>query len=291
MAHVRLLGAVLLSVTAGLAAQSSAPLPGKEAFFAEVRRRLASNDLIMSRYSYRERVTELHLNPFGRRVGTNGVRVYEVYPHPEDGLTYRRLIESGGRPLPRESLEEQDREYREKLKEWQRRLEREGISERVARERKAAEAREKDAALAREALDLFEFNLERRDTWDRQPAIVVSFTPRPEVEPRSREGRIARAFAGRAWVHEFDYQVMNVEASAQEDVTFGWGVIAKLHQGCAVRFTRGRIGGAWLPVETRFEGTGRALLFRRVTIDFERDYFDYKPFDITDLPARLGWSP
>ena len=24
-------------------------------------------------------------------------------------------------------------------------------------------------------------------------------------------------------------------------------------------------------------------------IDFKRDYFDYQPYDITDLPVRLGW--
>jgi hypothetical protein len=291
MAHVRLLLAVLLSVTAGLAAQSPAPLPDEKAFFAEARKRLASNDLLMRRYAYRERSTELHLNPFGRRVGTNGVQVYEVYPHPEEGLTYRRLVEDDGRALSPAELEEQDRRYRDRLQAWQRRLESEGTSGRALREKKAAEARERDAALAREALDLFDFTLEGRDTWERQPAIVVRFAPRPGASPRSREGRVARAFAGRAWIHEFDYEVMNVEATALDDVSFGWGMIAKLYKGSTARFTRRRFEGGWLPVETRFEGTGRALLFRKVTIDFARDYYDYTPFDIAELPARLGWAP
>ena len=51
-------------------------------FFGEVQKRLASNDLIQSRYSYRERSTEVRLNPFGA-MGTGPEMVYEVYPHPE----------------------------------------------------------------------------------------------------------------------------------------------------------------------------------------------------------------
>jgi len=301
MVPVRLLLAGLLWTAAGLAAQSpaptspaplsSAPLPDQDAFFAEARKRLASNDLIQSRYSYRERSTELHLNPFGRNLGTDGVQVYEVYPHPEDALTYRRLVEDDGRVLTRDELAEQDREYRAKLVAWQRRLSREGTTGRAVRMRKAEEAEQRDAALAREALDMFEFRITGRSTWENEPAVIVAFRPRPGVAPRSREGRVARAFAGQAWVHEHEYEVMNVEATAIEDVSFGWGMIAKLYKGSTARFTRRRIHGAWLPVETRFAGTGRAIVFRKLEIDFERDYYDYRPFEISQLAARLGWEP
>jgi hypothetical protein len=76
MASGRLLVVVLLAIAAaGLAAQSPAPLPDQETFFAEARKRLASNDLIQSRYSFRERTTELRLNPFGRTVGTGPANV------------------------------------------------------------------------------------------------------------------------------------------------------------------------------------------------------------------------
>jgi hypothetical protein len=292
MASGRLLVVVLLAIAAaGLAAQSPAPLPDQETFFAEARKRLASNDLIQSRYSFRERTTELRLNPFGRTVGTGPANVYEVYPHPEEELTYRRLVERDGRPLAEEELAEQDREYREKLAAWQERLAREGTSARAMRQRKIAEARKKDEAMAREAIDMFDFKIVGRDTWNNEPAIVITFTPRPDASPRTREGRVARAFTGRAWIHEFEYEVMNVEAKATDDVSFGWGMIAKLHKGSIARFTRRRMDGSWLPVESRFSGTGRALMLRKVVIDFERRYYDYRPFDITDLPARLGWAP
>jgi hypothetical protein len=303
MVPARLMLAALLVSGAGVMAQRTAPpapaaapaltapLPDERQFLSEARKRLASNDLIQSRYSFRERTTELKLNPLGRTMGTGPTNVYEIYPHPEEEMTYRRLIERDGRQVSANDLAKQDRDYREKLAEWQRRLAREGSSGRAERLRKAEEARQKDEAMAREAIDLFEFHVVGRDTWNGEPAIVVSFVPRPDVPPRTREGRIAHAFAGRAWIHEFDYEVMNVEAKAIDDVSFGWGMIAKIYRGSTARFTRRRLGNTWLPIETRFDGTGRALMIRRVVIEFKRDYFDYQPFDVADLPARLGWAP
>jgi len=301
MVSVRLLLAALLVGGAGLVAQtpapsppvadtgSSRPMPDERQFLAEARKRLASNDLIQIRFSFRERTTELKLNPLGRTIGTGPANTYEVYPNPQEELTYRRLIERDGQPVSASELAEQDRDYREKFDAWQRRLAREGTSERVERLRTIAETRKKDEAMANEALDLFDFHVVGRGTWDNQPAIIVTFTPRPGATPRSREGRIAKAFSGLAWIHEFDREVMNVEASAIDDVSFGWGMIAKIYKGSSARFTRRRIDGAWLPVETRFDGSGRAIMVRKVDIDFKRDYFDYQPYDVADLPARLGW--
>jgi hypothetical protein len=293
MARTRLLVAALLAgpallaaATGGLGAQSP-PLPDRERFFAEVLKRLASNDIIQSRYSYRQKSTELKLNPFGR-MGTGPVLVHEVYPHPEEKLTYRRLIERDGHPLSPDEIAAQDRDYLRRLEDWKQRTAREGESARRLRLRRAQEGRERDEARAREALDVFDFSMEGRDTWEGNPAIVISFTPRPGAQPRTREGRIAQAFAGRAWIHEFEYEVMNVEATAINDVSFGFGIIARLHEGSTAKFVRQRIAGQWMPTESRFEGTGRALLVRRVVIKFWRQYSDYRPFEPDELPAKLG---
>ncbi len=151
-------------------------------------------------------------------------------------------------------------------------------------------AAERDRARANEAMDLFQFALVRRDTLDGQPVIVVSFKPNPNVEPRTREGRVAASFAGLAWVHEHEYQVMRVEAEAIVDTSFGLGVVAKLNRGAKALFTRRRIGDVWLPVETHVTGTGRAMLFRKVTINYLRQYSDYHSFEPADLPSLLAVS-
>ena len=62
-----------------------AGLPPPEPFFTEARAALSRSQELWHRYAYRERRTELHLNPFGR-MGTGGTRVLEVRPSPIEGL-------------------------------------------------------------------------------------------------------------------------------------------------------------------------------------------------------------
>ena len=111
---------------------------------------------------------------------------------PNEELTYRRLIERDGRPLSSaEDLAEQDNDYRDRLASWQRRLAREGTSARSVRVRKAADAKAKDEALAREALDMFDFRIAGRDT------LAGPAGYRRHLHARSPRCRRARARA--AW--------------------------------------------------------------------------------------------
>jgi hypothetical protein len=131
-------------------------------------------------------------------------------------------------------------------------------------------------------------SLAGRATWQGEPAIVIAFEPRPGAPLRSREARIAHAFTGRVWVHEHEYEVMRIEATAVDDVSFGFGMIARLHKGLRASFERRRVDGVWLPSETRFTGTGRALLVRKLAIDFVRTYDSYRRFEPSELSTRLA---
>jgi hypothetical protein len=268
------------------AQQQSNGLPDRDTFLAETRKRLAGNEVLQNRYSYRERVTRVRFNPVGH-IGTGPVDVYEVYPVAEE-LTYKRLVERNGVAVSRADLAEGDGEFLRRYQEWRRNVEREGQTEREVRLRREAAERQKDRARAEEAVGLFDFTLERRDTIAGQPVIVISFRPKPDARPRSREAKIASSFAGEAYVHEHEYQLVRVEADAVSDTSFGYGIIAKLHKGAKAIVRREKIRGTWLPVETRVNGTGRAFLFRKVTIDYLREYSDYRPFEPSELPTLLA---
>lgn len=283
-----LLPALALAV-ASLQAQAGSPLPDRETFFARARERLASNEALLNRYAYKERRTDLKMNPFGR-IGSGPLLVFEVYPSVDPAMTYRRLIERDGVRVPPDEIARQDEDYRYKYRQWQERLKREQGDERAAREKKKAEVNAKLRAQAREILDLFTFTMDRRETWKGEPAIVVRFAAKPDAQPRSREGRVAAVFTGQAWIHETEYEVMHLEADTVDDVSFGYGMVARLHEGAKTSLSRDRIGEAWLPTVTKFTGTGRALLFRRVTINYAREYFDYRPYDPTAPPPIAGLS-
>lgn len=279
----------LVCIVATLQAQPDA-LPDPETFFARARERLASNEALLNRYTYKERRTELKLNPFGH-LGTGPLLVFEVYPAVEPAMTYRRLIMRDGVRLPADEIADQDEEYRQKYEEWRERLRREDSDERHARVRRQQEQEAKLRAQAREILALFDFTIDRRERWHGEPAIVVRFKAKPDADPRSREARVAVAFVGEAWVHETEYEVMHLEAATVKDVSFGWGMVAKLHEGAKTSLTRRRVNGVWLPSETHFNGTGRALLFRHVTLNYAREYFDYRPYDPTEPPPIAGLGP
>lgn len=266
--------------------QSDAPLPDQSEFLAKARTRLVATAADFIRFSHMERSTEMRFNPFGS-LGTGPTVLLEVFPAADDAFTYRRVLERGGKKVS--DLDEQDRRYRSRLEAHQRELSGERAATQAARLKAAEIDRAKQEANVRETLELFTFAIEARTTWAGEPAIVVRFTPKPGGQARTREARVAKGFAGRVWVHEYEHDVMYVEATAIDDVSFGMGLIGRIHKGSSVQFTRQRLHGTWLPLLTVFKGSGRVLL-RWVDIDFRREYFDYRPYDPADLPARLGWT-
>jgi hypothetical protein len=280
-------GLAVTAIVTSLSAQGEQPLPPAEEFLAKAREHLASNALLQRRYRYKERQTDLKLNPFGQ-MGTGPIEVFQVFPAAEDDMTYRRLIERDGQPVPARELAKQDREYADRYKDWQQELAAEGTTARDARVKRDAAMRRKEQAQAKELIGLFDFSLVRREVLRGEPAIVVRFTPRPGGRASSREARVAHAFAGEAWIHETEYEVMQLEGTSRESVAFGFGVIARLNEGAKVRISRKRTLGVWLPDETRFTGGGRALLVRRVDLEYVRQYFDYEPFDPTAPPPIPG---
>jgi hypothetical protein len=253
-------------------AGQSLDLPQPDAFLRETRDALTRSQQLWHRYSYKERRTELHLNPFGR-MGMGGTRVTEVRPSPNPRLTYRRIIERNGAPVPQVELDRQDAEYRARSAQVRREI--------AARDADATERRQQDELLARrraqlvvdDVVNTLEFDLVRRERRDGRPAIVVSFTPRPR--PTTREGRLARVFAGHLWVDEATRELMYLEAVAGDDVSFG-GFIAKVYEGTRAVVVRQEVEpGVWMPTRLTLSGDVRAL-FRRAKIDHVIEWFDYR---------------
>lgn len=240
--------AVLFACLAVLSTSAAqAPLPAEEPFFEAVRENMARAAREQHRYAYKERRTEVHRNPFGR-MGTGDVVVYDVAPGPEPSVTFRRLLEKNGKPVLDSEPERQERRVR--------------TGRRSAME---------------DTIETLQFDIERREHTGGRPAIVIRFGPRDDARPETREGKMAKAFTGRIWVDEEAREVMRVEATAVDDLSYGLGLIARLRKGTVVTLTRERIDEhIWLPTAIRFKGNGRALLFRTLNIDFAIDWFDYR---------------
>jgi hypothetical protein len=239
----------IVAITTPGAAQQRA-LPDWQAFFSATEQNLLTSQREQRHYAYRERRSDLHINPFGK-IGTGGTRVYDVVPDATPGVVLRTLVERDGKPVT------------------------DGKPERIeprGRERLNGSRNPIDAALA--VLDLA---MEGRDVIDGRPMIRVAFEPKRDAKPTSRIQKLATQFKGHAWVDESAREVARVDAVAVDDLTFGLGLLARLNEGTRVTLTREPVDGAtWLPTSIHFTGQGRAMLFRKLVVNYGVEWFDYR---------------
>jgi hypothetical protein len=186
----------------------------------------------------------------GRR-GWGAPGVSAAPPRPDGMTVTRRLIEDDGKPVVTAPAER-----------------REPIEQRS----RASTGRGLD-----DVVQTLKFAIDRREMLDGRPMIVVNFIARPDATPRTSQGRIARAFKGSIWVDETAEEVKKVEGTAVDDLSVGYGVVARLNEGARVSAKREPVAAnLWLPTSIRFVGDGRALLFRKLNLDYAIDWFDYK---------------
>jgi hypothetical protein len=249
-----ILAVVLLvawSLSQGPSAQER-PLPDASTFFAATRDNLARAGRIQDQFAYKERRTQLHTNPFGR-IGTGGTLVYDVTPNPNGPGFLRRVIERDGKPVVDGEVEE------------------------FGRRRNRASSAIEDAAA------VLDFTINRRIVHDGRSTILVTFTPKPNAKPTTRQGRLARAFTGKIWVDEGTQEVVRVEATAIDSISYGYGFLARLNEGTVVTLVRRLIEeDVWMPISIRFQGEGRALLLRKLNVDFGIEWFDYRRVEDSD---------
>jgi hypothetical protein len=238
----------VLAVLQSATANDVRPLPDARTFLDAARANLARAQDDQKLFAYKERRTDLNLNPFGR-LGTGGVRVTEVTPVDGGSAVVIRVIERNGKAVT--------------------------DSEPVRRPMRMSGRGRRVVDDVASTLDV---SIVRRERLDGRDAIVAVFKARRDANPQTREGRIAANFSGEIWIDELTREVARVDAKAIDDVAFGYGgMLARLNKGATVTLRRELVhGDLWLPVSMRFDGEGRALLLRKLTINFAVDWFDYR---------------
>jgi hypothetical protein len=236
---------ILIALIATTRAQGGRALPDEVGFLAAARDNLARSQREQFRYGYKERRGELHTNPFGRLGSGEGTTVWEVTP-TGGGVYLRRPLERHGVPVTDGKVERHERRARQ------------------------------GRSPLEDAAAVLSFTIDRREVRNGRDMIVVRFQARPDVEPQTREGKIAKAFTGSIWVDEAAHEVVRAEATAVDDIAYGV-FIARLYKGTVVTLERQRIDDrVWLPTSIQFKGHGRAMLFRRLSVDHAIEWFDYK---------------
>jgi hypothetical protein len=253
------------------------PLPDFQAFAAKVRAHLATDQERQSGYVFVERRIEQKIDGSGK-VTDESTKVFEVYPGLEGEERYRRLIEEDGHRVPADKLEKQDRERKREVEEYARQT-----TQAASREKQARESEKRRRRLAAAIDDLFrvyDIKMVRRDRLDGHDTIFATLTPNG-VKPQTDDGKIMTHFKARAWVSETDYELVRVEVESIKELSFGMGLLARVHKGTLATFERRKVNNeVWLPAKATWTGSGRVLLLRQLRLRGISEFSGYRKFSV-----------
>jgi hypothetical protein len=264
------------------------PLPDFDMFAAEVKKRLATDDERQSGYVFTERRVEQKVNATGR-VTDESVKVYEVYPGLPGEDRYRRLIEEDGRPTPPERLAKQDAERRQKAEEYAQRQA--IVSERQKEARKLDKARAEYSDAVEDIFRVYDIRMVRREPIEGAVTILAMLTPKPGARPRTDDGQVMRHFKARAWISESDYELVRVEIEAIDNLSFGLGLLARVHKGTVATYQRRKVNGeSWLPAQVTWTASARVLLLRHLRLRGVSEFSNYRRYTV-DTRTTIGAPP
>jgi hypothetical protein len=90
-----------------------------------------------------------------------------------------------------------------------------------------------------------------------------------------------RHFKARAWISEADYELVRVEIEAIDDLSFGLGLLARVHKGTVATYQRKRVNDeVWLPAEVTWTASARVMLFRQLRLRGVSEFSNYRKFTV-----------
>jgi hypothetical protein len=261
------------------------PLPDFHAFAAEVKKHLATDEERQSGYVFNERRVEQKVNGAGRVTGES-VKVYEVYPGLPGENRYLRLVEEDGRATPPDRLAKQDAERRKKAEEYARKQAVPSERQRDAREQDKARREYSDAV--EDIFRVYDIQMLRREPIEGIDTILAALTPKPGARPQTDDGKVMRHFKARAWISESDYELVRVEIEAIDNLSFGLGLLARVHKGTVATYQRRKVNGeTWLPAEVTWTASARVLLLRRLRLRGVSEFSNYRRYSV-DTRTTIG---
>jgi hypothetical protein len=242
------------------ASQTAAPAPSETA--QELVRKVIARELEArekpGRYIYRLR----REGPEGSSSTTRDII------DTRDGLV-SRLIATNDRPATAEERAKDDRRL-------------ESLLAHPEEQRKHKERQEKDVEqvrrLVRALPDAFLYEYDGSEPGSHGELVRLKFHPNPSFDPPSRETIIYKGMEGTMVVEPRDLRLVRMDASLVEDVTLGWGLLARLHKGGRFIVEQSRLpDGQWETTRMTLDFTGKAFLFKTIRIKQKQSITEFRP--------------
>jgi hypothetical protein len=96
-------------------------------------------------------------------------------------------------------------------------------------------------------------------------SISMSYKPNPDFNPPTMESRVMSAMTGKMVVSKPAHRIKSFTGRLMDDVTIGWGFLARIHAGSNFDVQRREVApGLWQITETHVHIDGHALFFKTI---------------------------
>ena len=276
---MRVICAVLLVMA--IPAAQERPLPDYETFAAQVKTHLATDEERQSGYTFMERRVEQKLDGSGR-TRSESIKTFEVYPGLPGEDRYRRLVEEDGRRVSPEQLATQDRARQKRVEAYARKVASTATpAQRQSVVREDDKARREYSAAVEDVFRVYDIRMVRREAIEGHQTIFATLTPKPGVKPLTKDGKVMQHFKASAWISESDYELVRVEIEAIDTLSFGLGLLARVHKGTIAAYERRKVNNeVWLPAQVTWTASARVALVRRLRLRGVSEFSDYRKFTV-----------
>ena len=175
----------------------------------------------------------------------------EIVVETEHGAISRH-VEQGGRPASAATLRADDEHIQKFIRDP-------GMQ---AKQRRDGAHDEKDAT---ELLNLMPQAFIWKVESETPETVTLSFKPNSNFHPPDMEARVMGEMAGTLIVDKVQHRIHTFKGSLTEDVTVGFGFLARLKQGGTFDLEHRQIApGLWQITQTHVHIEGRALFFKTI---------------------------
>jgi hypothetical protein len=181
----------------------------------------------------------------------DGVDTVGIVVETDHG-SVRRVIMRNGQPLSEAEARVEDERVRRFIHD----------PEKLAKQRRDGAQDGKNAEeLLRMLPEAFTWKLVSED----DQKYTLHFDPDSNWNPPNMQGRVLGTMAGTLVVSKPESRIETISGKLTQDVTIGWGLLGRLHEGGTFRVERREVApGFWQIVETHVHIEGKALFFKTI---------------------------
>lgn len=214
-----------------------------------------------------------HWRYLKHREDEKGSNVRDVI-QTKDGQLSRTLL-INGQPLNHEDRQKDQERMRKLVSD---------PNERAKRNKREKEDGDKAVQMLKAIPEAFIFKYDGPE----DDLVRLTFSPNPDYDAPTRELEVFRALGGKMWINRAAGRLARIDGTLFEDVTFGWGLLGRLHKGGTFNVVQKEVGpNHWEVVSTDVNMSGHAIVFKTINVKQHEVLSDFRrmPDDLTIAQA------